>query len=266
MRAIDLTDKKTENLPPAEKPDTGIGRYNRVGILDALRGFAMIFVMTYHLLYDLIFFAGKNIPFFFSEGMDIIHNIFLIILFSVSGICAGFSKNVLKRGATLFLMGELLTMATDAFFQDELIVFGVLSCFGMSMLIYGVISPVMKKIPQPVVFVVFAALSVIFFNFHKDESLFFIVDSIKLNFPENTHYLYPLGITSPDFRSADYFPLLPFGTIFLAGTGLSEIFVNKELPEFFYRIRIPFINFCGKYSLWFYIIHQPVFLAITYLL
>ena len=254
-----------ENIP-SQSAGNEIGRKNRVGILDLLRGFSMIFVMTYHLLYDLIFFSGMEIPFFFSEAMDIIHNFFMIILFSVSGICAGFSKNVLKRGATLFLMGEILTLATAAFAPNNLIVFGVLSCFGTSMLIYGVISPVLKRIPQLAVFAAFAALSIIFFNFFRDDSLFFIFDSVKLNIPHSSPYLYPIGIKSWGFYSMDYFPLIPFGFIFLAGTGLSDIFAEKKLPEFFYKARIPVINFCGKYSLWLYVIHQPVFLLITYIL
>lgn len=261
--ALTVSEKEMTAAPAAE---TVIGRKNRVGILDLLRGFSMIFVMTYHLLYDLIFFSGMKIPFFFSDAMDVIHNFFLVILFSVSGICAGFSKNVLKRGATLFLMGEALTIVTAAFSPDNLIVFGVLSCFGASMLIYGVISPVLKKLPRLAVFAVFAALSIIFFNFHREESLFFIFDSIKLNLPHDSAYLYPIGIKSSGFYSMDYFPLIPFGFIFLAGTGLSDMFAKKELPEIFYKAHLPVINFCGKYSLWLYIIHQPVFLLITYIL
>ncbi|MCH5194590.1 MAG: DUF1624 domain-containing protein [Oscillospiraceae bacterium] len=243
-----------------------IGRNNRVGVLDLLRGFAIIFVMTYHLLYDLIFFGRIDIPFFFSGTMDIIHNFFLIILFSVSGICAGFSKNVLKRGAVLFLLGEMLTLATAAFVPDELIVFGVLSCFGASMLIYGVISPVMKRVPQAVVFAVFALLSVVFWNFSRTESLNLVFTSVHLDLPKDALFLYPIGITSYDFHSADYFPLLPFGFIFLAGTALSDIFKNRRLPEVFYKARLPVVNFLGKYSLWAYIIHQPVFLGLTYII
>ncbi len=259
-------DVRNDEIKTAEAAHTAIGRKNRVGILDTLRGAAIIFVMIYHMMYDLIFFAGKDIPFFFSDGMDIIHNFFLIILFSVSGICAGFSGNVLRRGATLFILGEMLTLFTAAFMPDNIIVFGVLSCFGASMLIYGVISPVMKRFPQLAVFAVFAALSVIFFNFHSEKSLFFIFDSVRLNIPDNIEYLYPIGITSENFRSMDYFPLVPFGFIFLAGTGLSDIFAKRELPEFFYKASLPVINFCGKYSLWLYIIHQPLFIAIAYLL
>ena len=230
-----------------------------------LRGFSIIYVMLYHLLYDLIFFSGISVPFFFSDGWEIAHRFFLIILFSVSGICAGFSKNVLKRGAILFLCGELLTIFTAAFLPDNLIVFGVLSCFGASMLIYGVISPVLKKVPNIIIFVVFTLLAVIFYNFPQNETLFLIFDSIKLNVPDNINYLYPIGITSSAFRSADYFPLVPYGFIFLAGTAFSDSVKEERFPKFFYKAHLPVINFLGRYSLWAYIIHQPVFLAVTYI-
>lgn len=258
-------DKAVNINPAAENPVGEIGRNNRVMLLDMLRGFAIIYVMLYHLLYDLIFFGGMSIPFFFSDAMEIIHRFFLVILFSVSGICAGFSKNVLKRGAVLYLLGEALTLITAAFIPDETIVFGVLSCFGMIMLIYGVISPALKKIPDPVVFAVFAVLAVIFTDFYRTDSLFMVFGRIRLDVPDNIPWLYPIGITSSDFHSADYFPLAPYGFIFLAGTALSGLVKSGGLPKFCYRAKLPVVNFCGKYSLWFYIIHQPLFMAVTYM-
>lgn len=242
-----------------------IGRNNRVMLLDTLRGFAIIYVMLYHLLYDMIFFGGANIPFFFSDGMEIIHRFFLVVLFSVSGICAGFSKNVLKRGATLYLLGEALTVITAAFCPQETIVFGVLSCFGMIMLIYGVIFPVMKKIPNVIIFAVFTVLAVVFMDFYRTDSLFLVFGRVHLDVPDNIRWLYPIGITSSDFHSADYFPLAPYGFIFLAGTALSDIVKSGSLPKFCYKARLPVVNFCGRYSLLFYIMHQPVFLAAVYI-
>lgn len=259
-----------EKLPEAEISATEtsaaeIGRNNRVMLLDTLRGFAIIYVMLYHLMYDMIFFGGAAIPFFFSDSMEIIHRFFLFVLFSVSGICAGFSKNVLKRGATLYLLGEALTVITAAFVPQETIVFGVLSCFGMIMLIYGVISPVMKKIPNVVIFAVFTVLAVVFMDFYRTDSLFLVFGRVHLDVPDNIRWLYPIGITSSDFHSADYFPLAPYGFIFLAGTALSDIVKSGSLPKFCYRARLPVVNFCGRHSLLFYIIHQPVFLAAVYI-
>jgi len=249
-----------ENIP-AE-----IGRSNRAGMLDLLRGFAIIYVMLYHLLYDLIFFGGMELPFFFTDWWETVHQLFLIVLFGVSGICAGFSRNVLKRGATLFIMGEALTIATAIFMPDDIIVFGVLSCFGAIMLIYGIISPLLKKVPNIITFVVFTLLTVVFFDFARNESLFLLFTKIQLDLPDNINYLYPIGITASGFRSADYFPLIPYGFIFLAGTAFSDYVKSGQLPAFFYKAKLPVINFLGKHSLWVYIIHQPVFMLITYLI
>ena len=159
--AVATEERKKETMQedvPAE-----IGRKNLAELLDLLRGFAIIYVMLYHLLYDLIFFGGVDLPFFFTGWWEAVHKLFLIILFGVSGVCAGFSKNVLKRGATLLIMGELLTIGTAILMPEDVIVFGVLSCFGAIMLIYGVIAPFLKKLPNIVIFVVFTLLTVVFF-------------------------------------------------------------------------------------------------------
>ena len=258
------TEERTVQAVPV--PDTEIGRKNRAEFLDLLRGFAIIYVMLYHLLYDLIFFGRMDIPFFFTDWWEAVHQLFLIILFGISGVCAGFSKNVLKRGATLFLMGEALTIATSLLMPDNIIVFGVLSCFGAIMLIYGVISPLLKKLPNIAVFVVFTLLTMVFFDFPRNESIYLLFREIPLNLPENAGYLYPIGITSAGFRSADYFPLIPYGFIFLAGTSFSDYVKGGNLPKFIYKTKLPVINFLGRHSLWAYIIHQPVFMLITYLI
>lgn len=263
---MSVATEERRNELRVENTPVEIGRKNRAEFLDLLRGFAIIYVMLYHLLYDLIFFGGIDMPFFFTDWWETVHQLFLIVLFGVSGICAGFSKNVLRRGATLFLMGEALTIATAVFMPDNIIVFGVLSCFGTIMLIYGVISPVLKKIPNIIVFVVFTLLTVVFFNFARNESLFLLFTRIQLDLPDNINYLYPIGITASGFRSSDYFPLIPYGFIFLAGTAFSDYVKNGQLPSFFYKAKLPVINFLGKHSLWAYIIHQPVFMLITYLI
>ncbi len=262
--AVATEERKDESVQ--EKMPAEIGRKNRAELLDLLRGFAIIYVMLYHLLYDLIFFGGVDLPFFFTNWWEAVHQLFLIILFGVSGVCAGFSKNVLKRGATLLIMGELLTIGTAVLMPDDVIVFGVLSCFGAIMLIYGVIAPFLKKLPNIVIFVVFTLLTVVFFDFARNESLFLLFTRVQLDLPDNINYLYPIGITSASFRSADYFPLIPYGFIFLAGTAFSDFVKSGQLPKLFYKAKLPVINFLGRHSLWVYIIHQPVFMLITYLI
>lgn len=51
------------------------GKNNRIELLDLLRGAALIYVMIYHLLYDLISVKGMNITFFRAAWFDIIHDL-----------------------------------------------------------------------------------------------------------------------------------------------------------------------------------------------
>lgn len=237
---------------------------NRIDILDALRGAAMIFVVIYHLLYDLIYFKEVNIPFFYSGTMDVIHTGFLIILFSVSGICTAFSKNSLRRGAVLLVLGEAITIGMSIIAPDDIIVFGVISFFGASMILYDLIRPFISKIPWYITFAVCILLYIIFFDF-SEGALNFIFTRVYIDLPRNLDYLYPLGVTSSTFRSSDYFPLIPHMFIFLAGTALSEPVRKGMLPRWFYTVKTPFIRFIGKHSLLIYLIHQPVFMLILYI-
>lgn len=249
-----------------ENTTTEFGRKKRVAALDTLRGAAIIFVVVYHLLYDLSVF-GVNLPFFYSRTMEIIHFVFLAILMSVSGICTAFSRNIFKRGAVIYLLGEGITLVTSLLLPSERIVFGVLSFFGMMMLIYGVCKPVLDKLNPYVMLAVWIVLYIVFRDFSSEQV-------IQLGFTDITvrttaaaaAYLYPIGITAPSFRSSDYFALIPWGFIFMAGTALSKPVSQRKLPKQFYEIKCPPIDFLGRNTLIIYVLHQPVIYGIVWLI
>lgn len=226
---------------------------NRINILDGLRGLAMIFVVVYHFLYDLQLVFNLSMPFFDSLGMDIIHAGFIIILIGVSGICTAFSRNVLKRGVMLFFVGEIITIVTSILMPDEVIIFGVISFFGIVMMLYFMLKPFLDKIPWRVLFIVSVMLYIVFYRF--DDS---IVLWLKLNLPTDNQHLYPLGITFKGFSSSDYFPLIPNAFVFLAGVALSKPVSERKLPKSFYTVKTPAVDFIGRNSLIIYIVHQPI--------
>lgn len=250
-------EKTQQEIPPA-------GR-ERIHMLDLLRGAAMIFVMLYHLLYDLVCYQGMNIPFWGTDGFEWIHSFFLWILFAVSGICTSFSRDTIKRGAVIYIMGSCLTIGSNIFSADSVFVFGVLSFFGMMMMLSGIIKPVTDRIPWQAMLIVCILLYVIFFDFsRKNGTLHLFFTDIKLPLPTDRMYLYPLGIKWSGFRSMDYFPLIPNGFVYLAGVALSRPVKEHRLPEGFYKLKgVAPINFIGRHSLAFYIVHQPVFLLLT---
>lgn len=240
----------------------------RIELLDLLRGGAMVLVVAYHILYDLKFIYGLDIPRVITPGQpetEVVHICFLWVLFAVSGICAGFSRNSLKRGAALYILGFGITLVTAVFMPGELIVFGVISCFGACMVITSLLRQWLDRISWQAGAVGFALLWLIFRNFYRGGELDFIFTSLTVTLPE-CDFLYPIGIKGVHFRSSDYFPVIPYLFMFLAGNFLYKPISERRLPERFYRVRSGALGFIGRHTLLIYIIHQPIILLILEIL
>lgn len=263
--AVSAPVRKTEQIEASEKKQ-------RIEILDALRGAGILYVVIYHVLYDIqcIFFPETDCGIFDlgSLFMRFTHILLVGMLFFVSGICTAFSRSVLKRGLFIFALGELLTVGTYLFMPDMLIRFGVLTFLGTSMLLYGLIKPIADKINHPALCVFWLILFFMFRTMPYDGFVRFF--AWKMSVPEGLYeykFLYPLGIMSAGFRSADYFPLIPYGFIFMAGTSLSAYIKSKRdsLPRFCMK-RVPLLCFMGRHSLIIYFVHQPLAFGILALL
>lgn len=223
----------------------------------------MIFVIFYHLVYDLKYIYYAEIPKVItpgSHGFEFVHNIFLWILFLVSGICSRFSRDTVRRGAVLYITGWLITLGTSYFMPSELIVFGVLSCFGAVMVISGLLSPFLAKMPWQGLLTGSLLLWVIFRDFSHGGIIHLFIRDIRVPLPLAGDYIYPIGIKSEYFYSSDYFPIIPFIFIFLCGFAIYTPIKEHKLPEFFYHLSCPPLEFLGKYSLIVYAVHQPLLL------
>ena len=82
---------------------------SRVGILDELRGFAIICMVVYHAMYDLKYLFGLDIPIFFDGWFDVIRDIFAGLFIFISGTVCRYSSNNIKRGAQCFFIGMIMT-------------------------------------------------------------------------------------------------------------------------------------------------------------
>jgi uncharacterized membrane protein len=83
----------------------------------------------------------------------------------------------------------------------------------------------------------------------------------------NSIWLSWIGFATAPPRSNDYVPVLPFLAPFLAGLGVAQIAVPRGWLD---RYRKPsgkrnLLAFFGRHSLSFYLIHQPVLIALVYL-
>jgi uncharacterized membrane protein len=75
-----------------------------------------------------------------------------------------------------------------------------------------------------------------------------------------------LGLPGPVFASGDYYPLLPYLMLYLAGCALGSSWARQGYPAWAQRARVAPLGFLGRHALAVYVIHQPVLLLICELL
>ena len=107
----------------------------RYSLLDSLRGFAVINMIAYHFIYDLKFIFARDIGWFGNFGTYLWEQGICILFILISGICANFGRNKLRRGITLLLCGSAITVVTSLMLPNEAVHFGVLSFIGSAVLL-----------------------------------------------------------------------------------------------------------------------------------
>lgn len=228
-------------------------KQSRIWELDALRGFAVLCVVVLHFLFDLSAFTSTEIvlPVFLMQYGGVI---FVVL----SGICITLGSRSTLRGCVVFACGMLITLVTWAMAEMELtdaslvVKFGVLHLLGICMLIY----PLFRKAQAPTLITVGSCIVV----------LGYVFTTVRVQTP----FLFPFGLIEAGFASGDFFPLFPHLGWFMLGCALGRKFYTKKkslLPNFpkdFFLIR--FFRFCGRHSLWIYLLHQPILYGILQLI
>ncbi|MEG1205570.1 MAG: heparan-alpha-glucosaminide N-acetyltransferase [Angelakisella sp.] len=239
----------------------GLSNYSggRVHFLDEFRGFLILFVVWYHLVYDLILF-GMEWDWFFSPTMNNLRNLFVFLLIMISGISSHFSHSNMKRGLKTLAFAMVLTIATYIAMPSQLIIFGILHFFGVAMILYGLLEKPLNKIPSGVGLVVSLLLFCITFDIYYGV-LGIAGWGLTVQLPAflyNQPLLFPLGFMCTGLTSADYYPLMPWFFAFLAGGFCGKSIKAGRLPAYFYRSHCKPLAAIGKHTLLIYILHQPI--------
>jgi uncharacterized membrane protein len=227
--------------------------------IDVTRGIAILMMIVFHTVFDLHFFG--IMPVDISTGFWrlfamataslflLVAGISLVVSHARSAVkLNGFAltKKFLFRGAGIFALGLLVTLATWLYLHEGYIIFGILHLIGVSVM-----------------------LSVLFFRFGKYNILFgllVIAGGFFIGNIQGPFWLLPLGIMPPAFASVDYTPLIPWFGVVLAGMGIGEFlyaggvrkFPAPQLPDLFSRP----LSFLGQHSLVIYLVHQPVIILL----
>ena len=221
---------------------------DRIWELDALRGVCILCVIAVHLIYDLGFFIGLDLH--LPAWYVFIQQYGGVIFVILSGCCATLGSRSFRRGVLVFGCGMLITLVTFGMYRmgmaasDVVVKFGVLHLLGVCMMLY----PLLKKLPTTALSVLAAAIV----------AIGYAIQGMRFS----VRWLFPLGFVYPGFTSSDFFPLLPQLGWFLLGIVIGRALYHEKrtlLPgtaQDFFLFR--FFQWCGRQSLWIYLLHQPV--------
>lgn len=234
----------------------------RVGFIDEVRGFAILCMVVYHAMYDLNFIYNIPVPIFFDSWFYFIRDIFAGLFIFISGVACQFSHNNIKRGIQCFFFGMLITFVTG-YKSNFPIIFGILHFLGISMILYGLFEKVFEKIPTFIGILVSVFIFIITYNIIYRTIGIPGILSIRLpDWLYSSNVMFPFGFVPYGFSSSDFFPLFPWFFLFLTGTFFGVYVKMGALPRFFYKTRIPALAFIGRYTIWVYLLHQPVLILI----
>ncbi|MBQ9967296.1 MAG: DUF1624 domain-containing protein [Oscillospiraceae bacterium] len=227
----------------------------RIWELDVLRGIMIWGVVVVHLLFDLDYFLGIDVvkdP-TIQYCLDRCGFLFVVL----SGVSVTLGKHPIRRGLQVFGCGMLITAVTAGMyflgFVDAFIIiyFGVLHLIGVCMLLWCLF----RRLPPWAAALLGAAFVALGVALRRVQS--------------DSFWLVPLGVTFPGFSSSDYFPLLPHLGWFLLGASLGPLLYREKRSRLPWRSQnclfFRFLGFCGRHSLWIYLIHQPILYGILML-
>jgi len=240
-----------------------MGGGSRLWEIDVVRGIAILMMIVFHTVFDLSFFTIVPVDVasgFWRYFAYATATLFLLIVgislvvshdraaAKLSGL--SLVKKFFLRGAGIFALGLLVTVATWLYLPQGYILFGILHLIGVSVML----SPLFFRfrawnIPAGILCILIG---------------WFVVSRISL--PSPPLFLLPLGIHGPSFWSVDYTPLFPWLGVVLIGMGVGALlyaggtrhYALKPMPDLFVRP----LSFLGRHSLVIYLVHQPVIILL----
>ena len=236
----------------------------RVFAFDELRGVMILSMLVYNICYDLAELVRlRGMSWFYSEAAGWWQLSICGAFILISGACCAYSRNNLKRGFKLLGLGMLFTLVTVLVLPQQRILFGLLHFLGTAVLLSIPLKPLLERIPPWAGLA--GGLLLFWLTYSLPSGRIGLSRTLSLELPPvlySTSFLFPLGFPDSNFFSSDYFPLLPYLFLFLAGMFLARL----PLPQAFYQQHSRSLSLLGKNSLWVYLLHQPVIYAVLWLI
>ncbi|MCR9204910.1 MAG: DUF1624 domain-containing protein, partial [Halobacteriovoraceae bacterium] len=215
-------------------------QYPRYEVIDVIRATAVILMIIFHLSYDLNVFKFVSIDFQRDPLWWTFPRVIVFLFLTAMGLSFELGKKEIpiKKVAQRFLKiggyALIISITTKFLFPKNWIYFGTLHCIAVC----SILALPVRHRPKLAWFLSAAFLIPLLFGFHWP---FF-----KLPHP-----------------SMDYIPAFPWIGVVFMGMGLHHLGFHKfQVPDFPGK---KIVLMLSQYSLFIYIIHQPILFGITFL-
>ena len=234
----------------------------RIRLFDVLRGLSVVSMVGFHFCYDLVELQGYNLPWFRPPVEDIWRSSISWLFLALAGVMCSYSRNNFKRAAKYGLVALGIWIVTSLAAVDVPISFGIIYCMAASTLVYAMLQ---RFGIEPKGAAAAIVLFLIFCITLHISSGYLQIPGKLFDLPRtlySTEYINWLGFPGPHFTSGDYYPLLPYCLMYLAGASLGPL-LKQELPSKVKALGIYPLELIGRHALEIYILHQPILLLLS---
>ncbi len=232
----------------------------RIDLIDAARGLAILLMVIHHALYDAVYFLGAPSWFFSNPVFTPLSRFFEVVFILLSGASCRFSHSNIRRGL-IFLAGAAAVSAVTYFIGNP-VRFGILHLLGSAAVGFGLWQKIRARMRLP-------QISRRTADILRAALIICCAAAFALLWNPIYHHTYDfrwfgwLGFTYEGYFSSDWFPVLPWIFVYIAGNAVGLWIVEGRFPEKFYTTKVPFLAAAGRHTLWIYLLHQPVLYGIT---
>ncbi|HEB86411.1 MAG TPA: DUF1624 domain-containing protein [Gammaproteobacteria bacterium] len=230
----------------------------RYPIIDVLRGLAILMMFSYHFSFDLNYFGFIQLDFYHNPFWLNYRTLIVSLFLGLVGVSLslatryGFKPRAyFRRLGWLIVFAILVSIVTYIQFSDRMIFFGILHFIALASVL-------------GLAFIPFYWLNLVF------GTGLVILGTQFQNAVFNQPWLQWIGLMTHKPFTEDYVPLLPWFGVVLLGIFIGKLVFQKQPQAWLqnWQSTHPFMNtlrFGGRHSLIIYMLHQPVFMGLLYL-
>ncbi len=239
-----------------------MSRTQHFQIIDIARGWAIFLMFIYHFCFDLTYFGFASFQFnsdpFWLNFRTIIVSLFLFVMGISMAIATNKGINrkpYLKRLLLITFYAAIVSLSSYLMYPDSMIFFGILHFVAVA-----------------------SVLSLFFIRWYWVNlvfgSIIILVTTLFKFQLFNLPYLQWIGLMTHKPITEDYVPILPWFGVVLIGLFVGKlVFIDsksafaKKCQNWSTNVQIAnILAFGGRHSLHIYMLHQPMFIGILYII